>query len=160
MAKIDIKPIGYVRVNEGNFYLEIEKKYIPALKGIEDFSNIHVIWWGNLYDDAEQRNILTAEKPYKKSPNVLGVFSTRSPVRPNPILITVVYVFNIDFENGMIEIPYIDAEDGTPILDLKPYHPSADRIKDVAVPDWCSHWPKWLEDSANFNWEEEFTFME
>jgi tRNA (Thr-GGU) A37 N-methylase len=47
-------------------------------------------------------------------------------------------------------------EDGTPILDLKPYQPAADRIRDVTVPAWCAHWPQWYEDSAIFDWEGEF----
>ena len=158
MKKIEINPIGYVRVINEDFYLEIDHKYISALKGLDEFSNIHVVWWGNLYDEEEYRENLIAEKPYKNSPDVLGIFSTRSPVRPNPILITTVYVLNIDEEKGLVQMPYIDAEDSSPILDIKPYHPSADRIKEVKVPEWCDHWPKWLEDSAMFNWEEEFNF--
>ena len=65
-------------------------------------------------------------------------------------------VLHIDYERGVIHIPYIDAEDGTPILDIKPYHPCSDRVRDVTVPEWCGHWPKWYEDSASFDWAAEF----
>jgi tRNA (Thr-GGU) A37 N-methylase len=64
----------------------------------------------------------------------------------------------MDHEKGIIYIPYIDAVDGTPIIDLKPYHPSIDRVRDVSVAKWCDHWPKWYEDSADFDWESEFNF--
>ena len=86
----------------------------------------------------------------------MGVFATRSPLRLNPIALTTVSILKIDHDRGIIHIPYIDAENGTPIIDLKSYHPSIDRIKDVSVPEWCSHWPKWYEDSADFDWESEF----
>lgn len=86
----------------------------------------------------------------------MGVFATRSPVRPNPIAISPVPVMGIDEDHGMIYIPYIDAEDATPIVDLKPYHPCIDRIKDVQVPAWCSHWPQSYEESASFDWSAEF----
>lgn len=158
MEKKEFKmsPVGYVRKVDGGFCLEIEKEYIPALKGLEGFSYINVFWWCHLCDDEECRKIVGCEQPYKKSPSKMGIFATRSPLRPNPIALTAVYVLNIDYDSGMIHIPYIDAENGTPIIDLKPYHPSADRIRDVAVPEWCSHWPEWYEDSANFDWESEF----
>ncbi len=57
---------------------------------------------------------------------------------------------------GGIYVAYIDAEEGTPIIDIKPYHPATDRIRDVQVPEWCDHWPKWYEDSAEFDWQAEF----
>jgi hypothetical protein len=65
-------------------------------------------------------------------------------------------ILEIDHDSGAIVVPYIDAEDGTPVIDIKPYHPATDRVRDVSVPDWCSHWPKWHEDSAGFNWAAEF----
>jgi tRNA (Thr-GGU) A37 N-methylase len=67
-----------------------------------------------------------------------------------------VQVLALDAGAGIIRVPFIDAEDGTPILDLKPYHPCADRIRNVSVPQWCSHWPQWYEDSAHFDWQAEF----
>jgi tRNA-Thr(GGU) m(6)t(6)A37 methyltransferase TsaA len=151
-----VSPIGYVRRGEGECYLEIHKDYRPALKGLEGFSHVNVLWWGHLCDDTESRSAVECEQPYKRSPAVLGVFATRSPLRPNPIALTAAAILKIDYGCGMIHIPYIDAEDGTPIIDLKPYHPSVDRIRDVSVPEWCSHWPKWHDHSASFDWASEF----
>lgn len=152
--KFSVKPLGYVRHTDEGSYLELLEPYAEATKGLEGFSHINVLWWGNLTDEDDYRQILECEQPYKGAPEKLGIFATRSPVRPNPILLTTVNI--IRFENERIYVGYIDAEDGTPIIDIKPYHPSADRIKDVEVPNWCAHWPKWYEDSTDFDWEAEF----
>ena len=151
-----MSPIGYVRAGEAGFRLQVEKEYRPALNGLEGFSHINVFWWCHLLDNEEQRKIMECEQPYKTAPAKLGIFATRSPLRPNPIALTPVFVARLDCAQGVIHTPYIDAEDGTPILDLKPYHPAVDRIREVAVPDWCRHWPQWLEDSASFDWAAEF----
>ncbi len=148
--------IGQIHTAENEFYLELDKAYIPALTGLNGFSCLNVLWWANLLDNEEQRAILTCERPYKNAPAEMGIFATRSPLRPNPIALTVVSVLHIDYDNGKIYVPFIDAEDGTPILDIKPYHPATDRMKELSVPDWCRHWPQWIEDSAEFNWAAEF----
>lgn len=88
----------------------------------------------------------------------MGIFATRSPVRPNPVALTAVQVIRIDHKEGIIQIAWIDANDGTPVIDIKPYTPSADRIETPGVPEWCSHWPKSSEQSEYFNWENEFKF--
>ncbi|MCG8515368.1 MAG: TrmO family methyltransferase, partial [Halanaerobiales bacterium] len=103
---------------------------------------------------AKDRQVLQCEQPYQKAPASVGIFATRSPLRPNPIALTIVPIINIA-EDGKIYLPYIDAEDGSPIIDLKPYHPATDRVRDLEVPDWCRHWPQWYEDSASFDWEAE-----
>ena len=151
-----LSPIGYTRAGENGFYLEIKKEFAPALKELENFSHVNVLWWCHLVDDNECRNVLECDQPYQKSPAKVGIFATRSPLRPNPVALTAVSILNIDFNRGIVQIPYIDAEPDTPIVDLKPYHPATDRIKDVSVPEWCHHWPKWYEDSATFDWEAEF----
>lgn len=153
-----MSPIGYVRAGADGMALEIKPEYLPALRGLEGFSHVVVLWWAHLCDNPEYRAILDWERPYRTAPAKLGIFATRSPVRPNPIVMTPVAVQQIDAERGLIRIPFIDAEDGTPIVDLKPYHPSADRIRDVGVPEWCRHWPQWYEDSASFDWSAEFTY--
>ena len=155
--KIDIKPIGVVRSNNGTFSIELAKEFIPALTNIGGFSHLQIIWWGHLYAEKNYREVLVGDKPYITGPDKIGIFATRSPVRPNPVLTTNIYVQNIDLEQGIISTPYIDAEDGTPVLDIKPYNKS-ERIRDCSVPDWCKHWPEWDEDAATFNWEKEFNF--
>lgn len=154
---ISISPIGFVRCENGRFCIELKKKYIPALTNIDGFSHLQVVWWGHLYATDEQRSILVADKPYKTGPEKVGIFATRSPVRPNPVLITTIRVQEIDVINGVIYTPYIDAENETPVIDIKPYHKS-ERLRECSVPDWCKHWPEWDEDAATFDWEKEFNF--
>ncbi len=152
-----INKIGTVKAESGVFSIQLEKEFISGLKNIDGFKYLQVVWWGHLYDTPKNRESLVIEKPYKKGPDQLGVFATRSQIRPNPILITTIQVIKIDMEAGKIYTPYIDAENGTDVLDIKPYH-YFERIKDCKVPNWCEHWPKWYEESGTFDWQNEFNF--
>jgi tRNA (adenine37-N6)-methyltransferase len=152
-----LKSIGVVITAKDGFSIQLDAPYIMALKNIDGFSHLQIIWWGHYVDSPKFRASLVTEKPYKKGPASIGIFATRSPVRPNPILITTIYASRIDYEKGTINTPYIDAEPGTPVLDIKPYHLS-ERVRDCRVPEWCAHWPAWDEDPANFNWQNEFNF--
>ncbi|MCG8453650.1 MAG: TrmO family methyltransferase [Spirochaetales bacterium] len=158
MQDIRLNSIGTVQEHQGQFSLKLETSWHSALKGLEGFTHIHVLWWAHHMDTTNARSITVCEQPYKMGPEELGIFSTRSPARPNPIMITPVFVSHIDLENGMIHLPYIDAEPGSPILDIKPFHGSSDCIQNWAVPEWCSNWPKSVEESANFPWETVFNF--
>jgi tRNA (adenine37-N6)-methyltransferase len=156
--ELTLKPIGYVRVNNGEAYLEIKPEYRPALRELDAFSHINVFWWAHLYATDENRKTVECDQPYKHAPAKLGIFATRSEFRPNPIALTAVPIIGIDHERGRIQVAFIDAENDTPIIDIKPYHPAVDRIREVAVPAWCRHWPQWYEDSATFDWAAEFLF--
>ena len=158
MKKFEVEPIGKINVGNEGMFVELEQKYVPALKALEGFSHLNIIWWFSEFDNKEARSILEAPKPYKKSPEVMGIFATRSPIRPNPIALTAVQVIQINQKKGIIEIAYIDANNGTPVLDIKPYTPSLDRVEKPGVPKWCGHWPMSLEQSGDFNWENEFNF--
>lgn len=158
MTNYEVYPIGKIQNKENGTFIKIEPKYIPAMKALEGFSHINVIWWFSDFDNKDIRETLDTAQPYKKAPAVMGIFATRSPIRPNPIALTAAEVINIDCQKGLIQIAYIDANDDTPVLDIKPYTPSLDRVEMPEVPAWCSHWTKSLEQSADFNWENEFNF--
>lgn len=158
MTTYEVKAIGTIQNNEGGSYLHLNKEFIPALEALDGFSHIQAIWWCSGFDEEKYRTVLETEQPYKNAPDKMGIFATRSPLRPNPIALSVVEVIAIDYEHGVIHIPYIDANDKTPLLDIKPYTPSLDRVEHPAVPKWCDHWPKSLEESAHFEWENEFNF--
>ena len=64
----------------------------------------------------------------------LGVFAQRTKFRPNPIGVTAVKLLGI--EGSIVRVRGLDALDGTPVLDLKPYMPPFDRMDDVAMPPW------------------------
>jgi len=154
---MELKQIGKIEILNNEYKAKIDEKYIQALDGLDGFSHCIVLWWADKCDNPKAREILNFKKPYKKSPEILGIFSTRSPARPNPIATSVVQILSLD-KNGTIYFPYIDADDKTPIIDIKPYHPSADKVNNLHLPKWCEHWPKSLEESANFDWENEFNF--
>jgi tRNA-Thr(GGU) m(6)t(6)A37 methyltransferase TsaA len=154
---IVLSSVGFVRHGQDGFVLEIDSAFRPALVGLEGFSHLNVIWWSHHLDNKESRGILQCDQPYQNAPARLGIFATRSPMRPNPLCLSVAPVIDMDIEAGRIFVAYIDAEDETPILDIKPYHPCADRVRDVGVPEWCRHWPVWFEDSGDFDWEKEMT---
>lgn len=156
MDKFTVKSIGQISISTIGMFIELEPKYIPALQALAGFSHVNVIWWFSDFDTEEARNILEMPQPYKNGPDVMGIFATRSPVRPNPIALTAVQVIQIDHEKGLIQIAYIDANDGTPVLDIKPYTPSLDRVETPGVPEWCKHWPMSVEKSEDFDWEKVF----
>jgi Uncharacterized conserved protein len=158
MKNFYVNPIGKIKANNDGMFIELEPEYIPALQALDGFSHINVIWWFSDFDNEEMRNILETPQPYKKAPAVMGIFATRSPVRPNPIALTAVQIIDTDLPKGLIQIAYIDANDGTPVLDIKPYTPSLDRVESPGVPEWCSHWPFSVERSGDFDWENEFNF--
>ena len=154
IKEIDIKEIGYVETSQDQYILQIDPAYRPALAEITGFSHLQILWWGHLCDTSELRHKLKLGKLFRNGPENVGSFATRSPVRPNPILVSVIKVSEIDQEKGTIATPFIDAEAGTPVLDIKPYM-RMERVKNCHVPDWCSHWPLWQEDAAKFDWESE-----
>ena len=61
-------------------------------------------------------------------------------------------------DKEVVSLTYFDAFTGTPILDIKPYQPSIDKVESPAVPEWCAHWPKNFETSGEFDWGKEFNF--
>jgi tRNA (Thr-GGU) A37 N-methylase len=74
----------------------------------------------------EARRDLVVQQPRHRD-EPAGVFSLRSPVRPNPVAMGLVRVTSIDAENGIIGIDATDARDGTPLVDIKPYLPTVDQ---------------------------------
>ena len=158
MEQFTVKSIGKIYVDDKGMRLVLDKEYIPALTNLKDFSYINVLWWFDQCDNSDSRSKLIEKSPYKNSPDMLGTFATRSPERPNPIALTCSYVTYIDSQNGIIGLAYIDAENGTPILDIKPYTPSLDRVENPSVPEWCYNWPKNVEESGDFDWSAVFNF--
>lgn len=158
MKDLSLRPIGKIETRDGLKTILLDKTYIPALQSLEGFSHLDVFWWFDGCDNESSRSSLEERSPYKHAPAVMGTFATRSPERPNPIALSVSEVIRINREEGTVTLAYIDADDNSPVLDLKPYTPSLDRVSNPRVPAWCSHWPKSLEESADFKWEEEFNF--
>ena len=158
MTQMKLTPIGRIEQGEDGAAVVLDKKYAPALAGLQGFPHVQVIWWFDGCDNEDDRNVLVNDKPYTNGPAALGTFATRSPQRPNPIAVTTAGVTYVDAEHARVGLTFIDALDGTPVLDLKPYTPSLDRVENPGSPSWCAHWPKSVEASGDFDWEKEFNF--
>lgn len=146
-----INPIGYVRASDATqqYILEIGEAYRPALLKMDEFSHIMIFWWAHQMDTEEHRKMLRTDLPYADGVEA-GVFACRSEYRPNPIAVTTMPILDVDEENGIVVLPWIDAFDGSPIIDIKPYMPVSDRIRDCGVASWLADWPLWMEDGAAF----------
>lgn len=128
--------VGYVRKKENApIYLEINEKYWDATLQVDKFSHIIVLWWITGRDNNAARTNLQ-DFPPQPDAELSGVFASRSPARPTPIGLSIVAIEEIDERNHLIIIDQIDAFDGTPIVDIKPYMPSSDRVDNARVPPW------------------------
>jgi tRNA (adenine37-N6)-methyltransferase len=106
-------PKGLGVRHDADGVLEILPEFEDGLIDIEGFSHLFVIW---AFDQSEGFDLI-GSPPFEKRPH--GVFSTRSPRRPNPIALTVVELKAR--EGRMLHVHGVDMLDGTPILDIKPY---------------------------------------
>lgn len=111
------------------FHDEIE----PALKALEDFSHAIVIFHISKVPEEERR--LTVPVGNEAEPPERGVLATRSQRRPNPIGFSVVRI--IHRRKNVLRVLGLDAIDGTPVLDIKPYLPSYDSAPEAVLPDWA-----------------------
>lgn len=158
MEKLLVNPIGLIENTEDAVCIRLEEKYAVGLRGLSGYSHVQVVWWMDGCDNESDRSILVESKPYRHGSDELGVFALRSPERPNPIAISNARILAVDEGAGLARLAWIDARNGSPVLDLKPYTPSIDRVRQASTPDWCRHWPQWVEDSGSFNWADEFNF--
>lgn len=158
MNDMKIFSIGKIVKHEETVCIKLDQSFAAGLTGLEGFSHIQVLWWADKCDNQADRSTLTERKPYRNGPDEMGVFALHSPERPNPVAVSNVNIAGVDVTRGIVYLYYIDAFDGTEVIDLKPYVPSIDRIDKPVVPDWCSHWPKSYEESGDFDWEAEFNF--
>lgn len=142
-SQFEIAPIGIIEKQNNEKILKIEAPFQNKLNSLLGFSHVHTIWWFHRLEKDRFRRILQVNPPYEKAPKT-GVFATRSPVRPNPVGITISPIKRIDVEAGILEIGGMDAYEGTPVLDFKPYIPAYDRVKQVTVAYWLAHWPEWF----------------
>ena len=123
---------GVIPENKGRIVFEKEYSDPMAVRGLDDFSHIWVIWE---FSKAKTENWSPTVRPPLLGGNKrMGVFATRSPYRPNPIGLSVLKLEDIIYsaENGAeLIVSGCDMMDGTPIYDIKPYLPYADSIKDA-----------------------------
>ncbi|MGL5151772.1 MAG: tRNA (N6-threonylcarbamoyladenosine(37)-N6)-methyltransferase TrmO [Clostridium sp.] len=117
----------------------IDESYKDGLKGLKTFSHCSVVYFLHkakfkLEEDIERRPQGREDMP------LIGIFSQRAKSRPNPIGITSVEILEVN--NNVITVKGLDAIDGTPVLDIKPYYPAYDK-KEAKTPVWVD---KLMED--------------
>lgn len=148
-AEIVMKPIGFVKteavgddVKDKNRISQIiiHAEFAEALDGIEEFSHLFVLFWLNQVSRESER--LKVHPRGRRDLPLLGVFATRSMFRPNPIGLTLVELVKV--EGNVLTVRGLDAFDGTPVLDIKPFDPW-DTAKDAKVPRW---WTKLKNEKA------------
>lgn len=118
---------GLVDALEGKIVFEPLYRVADALRGLEGFSHLWLIWD---FSEAHRDDWSPTVRPPRLGGNQrMGVFATRSPFRPNPIGLSSVEISRIDFhtpDGPVIYIKGADLMDGTPIYDIKPYLPFTD----------------------------------
>ena len=118
---------GLVEELKAELVFEPEYRNPEALRGIEGFSHIWLIW---LFSEAVRASWSPTVRPPRLGGNTrMGVFATRSPFRPNPIGLSAVRLDGIRRDETLGQVLLVsgaDLMDGTPILDIKPYLPFAD----------------------------------
>jgi tRNA-Thr(GGU) m(6)t(6)A37 methyltransferase TsaA len=132
--KICLNPVGVVKKQGEQAHLEIYPEYAPALKGLQGFSHLWVFYWFHENDTPEQRQTLQVHPRRNPANPLTGVFACRSPERPNLIGFTVCRIINV--KDNLVEVAKLDARDGSPIVDLKPYIPEGDALPEAHTPDW------------------------
>ena len=151
MDLLELKPIAYIRTDfpekfgiprqsgiipelKGKIVFEPEYRDANALRGIESYTHLWLIW-GFSANKTQEKWEPTVRPPRLGGNTRVGVFATRSPYRPNPLGLTVVKleaVENTVNEGTVIVVSGTDMLDGTPIYDIKPYLPYVDSVPEAS----------------------------
>ncbi len=139
MPGIELEAVGRVEHREGKVMVEVLPTFAPALDGIESFSHIWVIYWFHGNDSPENRQILKVHPRRNPANPLTGVFATRSPMRRNLLGLQACRL--IRRESNRLEVEGLDAWEGSPVLDIKPYLPRLDSHSEAVVPKWAEGKP-------------------
>ncbi len=113
--------------------LRLKPEYADGLRELDSFSHALIIFYmhQSSFDAADD---LVRRPRGRDDMPLAGIFAQRAKHRPNPIGVTAVEVIGI--EGDLLRVRGLDAIDGTPVLDIKPYVPAFDRRDAAAIPDW------------------------
>lgn len=113
----------------------LDPEVAPGLDGLEGFSHIVVLFWLDKVTPQE-RQVLKAHPHKRKDLPLVGVFAIRTPSRPNPIGVTIARL--LERRDNVLKVKGLDAIDGTPVLDIKPFMPGAVPRGELKTPDWVA----------------------
>jgi tRNA-Thr(GGU) m(6)t(6)A37 methyltransferase TsaA len=137
--KICVNPIGFVMRDDQNVRdreavakIVLDKSLTGASDGLDDFSHLFIIFWMHKVSDEGRDQVYTHPWGRTDLPKV-GVYATRTRNRRNPIGLTLVRL--VKKQGNLLLVRGLDAFDGTPVLDIKPYD-MWDRSLDASVPGW------------------------
>ena len=144
LPDITLRPIGAVRNRitepmptgwaEVRSQIVLRPELAEALLGLDGYSHIYVLYWPHQIPE-EVRGSKPRLHPLDDPANPLqGVLATRSQIRFNPILASAVPLLKV--EGNVVQVQGLDAVDGSPVLDVKPYIPRFDAVADARVPQW------------------------
>ncbi len=141
LPEINLKPIGTVRSEikertrhySGDTVSEIivDSSLTEALDNLDEFSHIIVLYWIHKSPRRAPKKVHPRGNPQNK---LMGVFATRSPDRPNPIGKSTVRL--LERLDNVLKVRGLDAIDGSPVLDIKPYIPGYDSVDNARAPSW------------------------
>lgn len=140
---MNLTEIGFIRcpVLEGRDHdwasivseIHLKAEFVPGLQGIEEFSHIVVLYFMHSAGFDPDKDLVRQPRGRADMPSV-GIFAQRAQHRPTPIGVSTVELIGV--ESGVLEVRGLDAIDGTPVLDVKPYFPIFDRAGNATVPEW------------------------
>jgi tRNA-Thr(GGU) m(6)t(6)A37 methyltransferase TsaA len=143
---IAFAPIGVVRndvnkMSTGNWAqaesrIDINADLAPGLQGLADFSHVVVVFHLDRIPPFDKDKQLLRKPRGMEHLAPVGVFAQRTKFRPNPIGVTPVRLLSI--QGNTLIVSGLDAMDGTPVLDVKPYIPEFDGVENVKMPDWVA----------------------
>ena len=113
--------------------IKLDQHYHGGLKGLESFTHIIVVTFLHEAKFVEEKHLQRRPRNLQEMP-LVGIFSQRAKDRPNPIGITAVKIVEVLEDSILVE--GLDAINGTPVLDIKPYYPHYDRVEEAKVPEW------------------------
>ena len=137
---------GVVKELKGRIVFEPEYRNEDALRGIEGFSHLWLIW--QFSENVREGWSPTVRPPILGGNTRVGVFATRSPFRPNPIGLSSVKLEGVEVDphdGTVLVVSGADLMDGTPILDIKPYIPYADSHPEATEGFRSGGWNRMLE---------------
>jgi len=127
------QPVETDEQGQRRFYVELDEQYVEGLYRLDSFNYLYLLYH---IDRLKKPCTLQIKPSWTGDRTTVGLFASRSPVRPNPIGLSVVRLYTI--EGNRLYISGLDVFDGTPLLDIKPY------IRDLDT-----------KNDANYGWVDE-----